>query len=579
MGVPGLWPFVQKGFGRRAIRRFLRGKGRYQFDYVYLDANGLLHGAAQQVFNYGGVNRKIDPYANLTVEQKMTKVFELFFDDILEVTSMAVPTKLLYIAIDGPAPRAKQNQQRERRFVAARDRTKKVGAFDSNCITPGTEFMHKLSQFMYWKIRSYMQTRGPWKTIQVVYSPPTIPGEGEHKIMDFIRTLPAAEQASASHCMFGPDGDLLMLTLSAHVSKMSLFRADQFNEGWYDLINMSMIGGELAQALGQRDAVRTRKRTNHDVSNDFVLIGFFVGNDFLPKIKMFYKLSHGLQKMFDTYSQTSNMGFEHHLTDGNRILVGGFQQFAYRLSRFEEEYLLDQATVTAPDPRFVDETLLAHTSTVNEGRNLKQKIDMAGYRKAYYAKAGIPEGKGVTAMCRSYLKNLIWVYLYYVDALPSWEQAYLHHHAPLMADFSAYLNTLTQKDMDEIARFDRSSAAYPFEQLLSVLPPASNELLPEHYRSLLTDESSPLVKAGYYPETFDIDFEGVLKEFKGVVILPFVDYTVVSKAYRTRKKTAQLKWHRNERGNAHTFRWVEKSVNYKSVYGEIRSCRVEVTSH
>ena len=53
--------------------------------------------------------------------------------------------------------------------------------------------------------------------------------------------------------------------------------------------------------LGQNNYIRNRVRDEDDVSNDFAFIGFLVGNDFLPKIKMFYNLKDGLQKMFDIY--------------------------------------------------------------------------------------------------------------------------------------------------------------------------------------------------------------------------------------------------------------------------------------
>ncbi len=121
------------------------------------------------------------------------------------------PEKLLYMAIDGVAPRAKarlltvqrgapasrtharphlhiwtraqMNQQRSRRFRSARDATEARAAalrrgepppegepFDSNCITPGTEFMARLSQHLHFFVRK-QQTHDPaWQRMTVILS-------------------------------------------------------------------------------------------------------------------------------------------------------------------------------------------------------------------------------------------------------------------------------------------------------------------------------------------------------------------------------------------------------------------------
>lgn len=103
------------------------------------------------------------------------------------------------------------NQQRSRRFRAAKDakdkkeeilsvreRLSKEGVplppprteeehFDSNCITPGTPFMDRLAV----ALRSYVQERlknnPAWKNLEIILSDANVPGEGEHKIMDYIR--------------------------------------------------------------------------------------------------------------------------------------------------------------------------------------------------------------------------------------------------------------------------------------------------------------------------------------------------------------------------------------------------------
>lgn len=104
------------------------------------------------------------------------------------------------MAIDGVAPRAKLNQQRSRRFRSAKDlaeATKEKGllgkihgdddgggtgqkeVFDSNCITPGTEFMEKVSNCIKYFIRMKINQDPMWRKLKVIYSGHEIPGEGE----------------------------------------------------------------------------------------------------------------------------------------------------------------------------------------------------------------------------------------------------------------------------------------------------------------------------------------------------------------------------------------------------------------
>jgi 5'-3' exonuclease len=57
--------------------------------------------------------------------------------------------------------------------------------------------------------------------------------------------------------------------------------------------------------------------------------------------------------------------------------------------------------------------------------------------------------------------------------------------------------------------------------LILVLPPSSSKLLPKIYSILMTDENSKISQ--FYPKNFKIDYTGVNKEYKGVIILPFID--------------------------------------------------------
>lgn len=96
---------------------------------------------------------------------------------------MIKPRKLFFMAIDGVAPRAKMNQQRGRRFRSAKDaevleeKAKKKGEvlsnearFDSNCITPGTEFMARLNEALKYFIKLKISTSAIWQGCKVIYS-------------------------------------------------------------------------------------------------------------------------------------------------------------------------------------------------------------------------------------------------------------------------------------------------------------------------------------------------------------------------------------------------------------------------
>lgn len=194
----------------------------------------------------------IDPFKNLTLAS--TQSFALckiyVYVHYIRLYKLVKPRKLLYLAVDGVAPRAKMNQQRSRRFrssreaeelaatILARDGKLPEGTqFDSNCITPGTDFMLKLSLAMRKWIEFKQKTDPFWMNgADVVFTGPDVPGEGEHKVMDYIRDTKAQYdpedeskchphwKPEMTHVLYGLDADLIMLGLVTAEPNFMLLR-------------------------------------------------------------------------------------------------------------------------------------------------------------------------------------------------------------------------------------------------------------------------------------------------------------------------------------------------------------------
>lgn len=78
---------------------------------------------------------------------------------------------LLFIAIDGPPPRAKLEQQRERRFQKDLERRSSPTAeteWDSNQITPGTTFMSNVSQKLNEFCFNKLANDPEWKNVCLI---------------------------------------------------------------------------------------------------------------------------------------------------------------------------------------------------------------------------------------------------------------------------------------------------------------------------------------------------------------------------------------------------------------------------
>lgn len=143
-----------------------------------------------------------------------------------------------------------------------------------------------------------------------------VPGEGEHKIMDFIRYMKASEDynINSRHCLYGLDADLIMLGLCSHEPNFSLLREEvKFGkkqkriqtpeEMKFCLLHLSLLREYIDHEFS---SVKDKISFPYDIEkiiDDWVLMGFLVGNDFIPHLPNLHIANGALTILYRVYME------------------------------------------------------------------------------------------------------------------------------------------------------------------------------------------------------------------------------------------------------------------------------------
>lgn len=352
MGVPAFFRWLSKKYPSIVVECDNGVVGQYHFDNLYLDMNGIIHPCSHPEYKA----------APETEEEMFLAIFE-YIERIMKIVK---PKKLLYMAVDGCAPRAKMNQQRSRRFRASQESIEKLleiqkikqelrdkgievkdkpkeSHFDSNVITPGTQFMINLSEALRNWIDEKLSNDNEdkdhiWpKDLMVILSDASVPGEGEHKIMEYIRKQKAQSATydpNLSHCLYGADADLIMLGLATHELNFTILR-EEFKPNQPKPCDIcGQLGHIMQDCLGtekppdDEDIILPtepefiyirlnvlREYLQKECSNcsvrldlerfidDFVFLCFFVGNDFLPHLPSLEIRENAIDRLISIYKE------------------------------------------------------------------------------------------------------------------------------------------------------------------------------------------------------------------------------------------------------------------------------------
>lgn len=594
MGIAGFFLWLQRWYGdciddipQDVVDAAFKGHAlppshasAYVYDNFYVDMNGLIHPCCHDT-------------APLPEPETEEEMFERMFDQLDLLVRVVRPKKCLVLCIDGVAPRSKMNQQRSRRFRAADERLESDAIsnacadrivaeyklprprvrerWDHNVITPSTAFMERVALALEWYIMKKLNEDAAWRHLTVVFSDAHVSGEGEHKIMQYIRGLRSQPgyDYNTSHVIHGMDADLICLGLSTHEKHVSILRnqlTDTFqpDHNRFCYFNLSRYREKLMKDFEHIPDMQFER-----VIDDFIFLCFFVGNDFLPHVPLVSIKTRGIEMLLDHYVR--DHALHDYLTQLGEVNYANLHTFlrnfaAKCMGKLTKEYhgvlrgkerakqhVEERVTKTEEKVPETLETLQPDGSNAQEVSDAllslmaaarKERVRLVAdkqpltfsyldksYRDAYYqSKFGWDPASNrpvfenhVRLCCAEYLRGMQWVMRYYTKGCPSWEWYFPYHYAPLLQDLAGFTAGVN-------VEMRMSAPLHPIEQLLAVLPRLSVHALPEELHEAVNDPKSVLGK--FYPDMVDVDFSEANFSYQGVLRIPFINCEALSTACR-----------------------------------------------
>jgi 5'-3' exonuclease len=414
-------------------------KPRNECSNLYIDMNSLIYQCVEIVNQNGD-----EPHPNLA---------ETIIKKIDELVKILKPNKRIFISVDGVAPIAKINQQRSRRYAAVPKL--ETAPFNTCNITPGTLFMKTLCVQLARIIKGKADCDPVWSACQVFFSDSCVPGEGEHKILQFIRSIvnePGYNHQEISF-IYTVDTDMIFLALTIHNPNYRVVFSSF--DGGYDVFYINIIRQFLMGLLGFTMHCPEFERA----LDDYIFLSTFIGNDFFPGFEEIDSYNGGRDFTIDAYREARRYhgGF---LVDGHHVDFGFLKTVIH--------FYVTTNAISAPceeEEEYIDE------------------------------------------MCSSALNILIWTHLYYKCGCVDWDKHYLFSDPPSIVSFMYRLT-------EESVVFNDNTKPLPsLLQLLILTPPQSANLLPPELQKLVNDDelkpfipSDPVITGDAYHRMAELPF-------------------------------------------------------------------------
>ena len=395
------------------------------------------------------------------------------------------------IAVDGVVPMAKIRQQRLRRFksrwLAAAEREAGCRAdesWDTNAITPGTEFMEKLGV----GLRSLGAARN-W-TVSCAAEP----GEGEQKVMAWVREQGDA-LAGKAVTVYGLDADLIVLSL------MSLANLPAIG-GWKLLRELAEFERAEPDTFGALDIAELLKilvppaMAAPEYMLEYACGMSFLGNDFLPHSLSVKMREGGHDLLCKGLADLHRAGLRL-IGPGEKLNRAAAAKLVAGWAENEEQWIAENFAhkyKTRPmPPRNDRERLMADVERLPLEWKAEDVLwSQRGFVPEWREKYGERLLHGSKKVAAEYIRGLQWIIDYYLGRPVSYSWYFPWNVPPLWADLVGELQWGTPVAVPPV-----TLPVAPQEQLAMVLPMDSWWLVRD-----LRLRAVPAKLPAYWPKRF-----------------------------------------------------------------------------
>lgn len=606
MGIPSFFNYIIKNHDKI----FKNYQNINTIDNVYFDSNSIIYDCIR--LNPQRENELLQDYEKRIYFELVKKL-----DNYLDILK---PNKLVILAFDGIPPFAKIEQQRTRRYKSKfiRDIEEEIernikinnnninvnnenntnidtniNKFDMASITPGTNFMDKLEEFLIFYYK-YKKIEKSYENI--IISGPNQKGEGEHKIFNFIQNNKNYHN-NTNTVIYGLDADLIMLCLNnLHITKqIHLFREkpsfhtdldENFEDDELVFLDIKELSIDILKSmikdntnilkpispsqlplpipstyksppqllhkkddndisLEKLEDKRKNKKINYSYKTqyqkrhitdtekyrkiqDFILITFLLGNDFLPHFPALNIRTNGISILLETYKNTIKN--TEYISNGEEINWFLFKRLIQEIAKNEENYIIDEYNKLIKQEKHNKKIQYIEKNKYNQFNyqnnqsiNIKTQEYLIEQKKKkllfypntersrekyinplyknwknrYYKslfdiqitnKNDIQKMELIKKICINYLEGIEWVYKYYQRGCINNIWRYNYSYPPLFSDLVNYIPSFNISFIQETIDMNKEINKYTL--LAYVLPENSLHLLPDKIRKYMLKKYS-----------------------------------------------------------------------------------------